>query len=61
MAGLGISLVLESSVEDERRAGSLDVRPIEGVDLAKPILIVMPEGPPENSPARVFVRTLTTL
>jgi DNA-binding transcriptional LysR family regulator len=59
MAGLGVSLVLESSVEDERRAGSLDVRPVEGVDLAKRILIVMPEGPAETSPARDFVGLLT--
>src|SRR5262249_50358718 len=33
MAGLGVSLVLESSVEDERRAGSLAVRTIDGVEL----------------------------
>jgi DNA-binding transcriptional LysR family regulator len=57
-AGVGISIVIESAVEEERRAGSLLVRPFENGALSKQILIVVPKEAPRRSPARDLVRVL---
>lgn len=57
-AGLGVSVVIESAVEEERTAGSLLVRPIEGDALAKEILVVLPRDAPRRSPSRDLVRVL---
>jgi DNA-binding transcriptional LysR family regulator len=53
-AGLGVSVVIESAVEEERRAGTLLVCPLRERALAKQILVVLAKDEPKSSPARDF-------
>ena len=57
-AGLGVSLVFASAVEQEVRAGSLRAVPISGVDIKKDLFVVLPDQVPPNAPSRSFVRML---
>ncbi|HEX5138105.1 MAG TPA: LysR family transcriptional regulator [Planctomycetota bacterium] len=57
-AGLGISVVIESAVEEEQRTKTLVVLPIAGAALAKEIQVVLPRETPDRSPARDLVRVL---
>jgi DNA-binding transcriptional LysR family regulator len=57
-AGLGVSIVIESAVREERRAGALLVRRIRSAALAKDILVVLPRETPKRAPARDFIRVL---
>lgn len=50
-AGLGVSIVLESSVCDEVAAGVLETVPLCGASLSKQLWIVLPRGLPESAPA----------
>lgn len=59
-AGLGVSVVIESAVEDEQRAGTLLVRPFANAALEKRILVVLPRDTPRHSPARDFVDLLVS-
>lgn len=63
-AGLGISLVLESAVQDEVRSGILRAIPVAGEPLEKELFIVTPEDVPPTAPSarfRDFVRRELTL
>ncbi len=53
-AGLGVSLVMESAVRDEVRAGSLCALPLDGVEMKKNIYIVQRAGQPSMSLAPGF-------
>jgi DNA-binding transcriptional LysR family regulator len=60
-AGLGVSLVTLSSVEQELRTGSLCAVPIEGaVTLQKELVVVLPQDVPSTAPARAFTMMLQT-
>lgn len=48
-AGLGISIVLEGAVVDEIGSGSLRGLRIAGADLAKELVVVLPQGLPAGS------------
>jgi len=54
-ANLGISIVLESSVREERSSGSLKVLEIEEADIYKSLYAVLPREVPANSLSRAFV------
>lgn len=54
-AGRGISLVIESAVTDEVRAGQLVVLPLDGIELAKDLKIISPSGLPETAPVTRFI------
>jgi DNA-binding transcriptional LysR family regulator len=58
-AGLGISLVFASAVEEEVRAGSLRSLNVAGVDIAKDLFVVLPEDTPPDSPPQRFAKMLT--
>lgn len=58
MAGLGVSIVLESSVSEEASFGSLVVLDIEDIRLFKTLKIVIPEGLPHSAPAQRFSTSL---
>jgi DNA-binding transcriptional LysR family regulator len=53
-AGLGISITLESAVQDEIRAGTLRALRVEETPLAKPLFSVFPAGISTTSPAAQF-------
>lgn len=53
-AGLGISITLESAVQDEVRAGTLRALRIEETPLAKPLFSILPAGLSATSPAGQF-------
>lgn len=53
-AGLGVSIVLAGTVEEEVKAGSLRAVPLRGVALRKPLYIALPEGTPGSAPAMRF-------
>lgn len=58
-AGLGISLVFESSVHDEVRSGTLSAIQVAGDPLEKELFIITPEDVPPTAPSarfRDFVR-----
>jgi DNA-binding transcriptional LysR family regulator len=57
-AGLGISLVFASAVEDEVKAKSLCALPISGVTIAKDLFVIVPEELTADSSAQRFVQTL---
>jgi DNA-binding transcriptional LysR family regulator len=57
-AGLGISLVFASAVEEEVRAGSLHRLRVAGVEVAKELFIILPEHTPIDSPAQCFAKLL---
>lgn len=59
-AGLGISLVLASSVRDELEAGGLHALRVDGVRLEKQLYIVHDSAWPRESAARTFVEYLLT-
>ncbi|MGQ9366066.1 LysR family transcriptional regulator [Azospirillum sp. A39] len=50
-AGLGVSLVMESTVCDEVRSGTLAAAPVEGAELAKELWLVLPANLPPTAPA----------
>ena len=53
-AGLGVSLVMESAVREELRAGTLCALPLDGVEMKKDIYIVQRAGQPSMSLAPGF-------
>lgn len=57
-AGLGVSLVMAGAVEDEVKAGQLHALPVAGVELRKPIFVILPDDMPETSRAASFARFL---
>jgi len=57
-AGLGISIVLASSVEDEVAAGHLVAVPIKGVNLDKDLFVVHRRGLPGDGFAARFLETI---
>jgi len=57
-AGLGVSLVFASAVEQEVRAGLLRAVPISGVEINKDLFVVLPDQVPPNAPSRNFARML---
>ncbi|MBS0517426.1 MAG: LysR family transcriptional regulator [Proteobacteria bacterium] len=60
-AGLGISLVMESSVREEVRHRTLAALRLEDVDLAKELQSIIPANMPGSSPSRAFVSALGKL
>jgi DNA-binding transcriptional LysR family regulator len=58
-AGLGISLVLKSAVEEEVAAGSLVALKLADADMAKELFVVLPDDTPETSAAARFAASLT--
>lgn len=59
-AGLGVSLVFASAVEEERKTGSLSVLRVSGIDISKDLFVVIPDQTPADSPSRLFARTLAS-
>jgi DNA-binding transcriptional LysR family regulator len=57
-AGLGVSLVFASAVEDERRIGSLRVLRVSGIDISKQLFVIMPNQTSPDSSSRRFARIL---
>jgi DNA-binding transcriptional LysR family regulator len=58
-AGLGVSLVTLSSVEQELRTGSLCAVPIKGAPtLQKELVVVLPQDAPSTAPAHAFATML---
>jgi DNA-binding transcriptional LysR family regulator len=57
-AGLGISIVMESSVTDEVRAGTLCTVLLEGVTLKKTLYAAHRAHVPAGSPIRLFIEAL---
>jgi DNA-binding transcriptional LysR family regulator len=53
-AGLGISLVFLTSVRDEIRAGTLCALDLDGDQIEKELLVVMPESVPSSAPSSHF-------
>jgi DNA-binding transcriptional LysR family regulator len=58
-AGLGISLVFASAVDEEVRAESLRALPVLGVDIAKDLFVILPDQTPAESPTQRFANLLT--
>ena len=54
MAGMGVSIVLESAVREQVEAGLLRALPVAGVRLAKDLFVLLPEDMPETSIASAF-------
>ncbi len=59
-AGLGISIVLAGSVADEIENGSLKAVRIQGVRIAKQLMVIHRRGLPADSAAVQFVKRLKT-
>jgi DNA-binding transcriptional LysR family regulator len=57
-AGLGVSLVFASAVEQEVEVGTLCALSIFGVDVNKDLFVVMPEDAPPDAPSKGFARML---
>jgi DNA-binding transcriptional LysR family regulator len=57
-AGLGISLVFASAVENEVRAGSLRALPITGMKIQKELYVILPEDTSPLSPSHSFAQVL---
>lgn len=57
-AGLGISLVMESAVAEEKAHGTLAVLPVEGLVLDKALKLIWPIDTPTSAPARRAARSL---
>src|SRR3546814_11728194 len=49
-AGLGVSIVLEGSVEEEVRAGSLRALPLADAELAKDLYVALPDNQSPTAP-----------
>lgn len=60
-AGLGISMVLASSVEDEIAAGCLESIQLKGVKMTKQLYVVHPSGLPQGHLAVQFASSLRGL
>lgn len=58
-AGLGVSIVLEGSVEEEVRAGSLRALPLANADLVKDLYVALPDGQPPTAPGPRFAALLS--
>ncbi|CFX08702.1 Transcriptional regulator [Candidatus Filomicrobium marinum] len=56
-AGRGASIVLEAAVTDEVASGQLVMLPLEGIELAKEIKVIVPDGLPSTAPAMKFLAT----
>jgi DNA-binding transcriptional LysR family regulator len=59
-AGLGVSVVMRSSVRDEVAAETLVAVPIAGRTLRRRLVAVLPEETPQTAPARAFLRLAAT-
>ncbi len=57
-AGLGVSLVLQSAVADEVRAGSLRALPLTDVALEKILFVIQRDGQLAGAPASRFAESL---
>ena len=57
-AGLGVSLVLQSAVDDEVRAGSLRALPLADMPLEKSLFVIERDGQPAGAPASRFAESL---
>jgi DNA-binding transcriptional LysR family regulator len=57
-AGLGVSLVFASAVEDERQSGSLCALRVSGIDISKQLFVIMPNQTPPDSSSRRFAGML---
>lgn len=57
-AGLGISLVFASAVENEVHAGSLRALPMAGIKMQKDLYVILPEDTPAMSPSQNFAQML---
>lgn len=57
-AGLGVSLVLQSAVNDEVRAGSLRALPLADMPLEKSLFVIERDGQPAGAPASRFAESL---
>jgi DNA-binding transcriptional LysR family regulator len=58
-AGLGVSLVMASAIQDELAAGTLCATRIARHTLAKQIMLVFPEDTPATAPSARFATLLT--
>lgn len=56
--GIGVSIVLESTIADEIVEGSIVALDVEGTTLEKVIHVVLPSGPPDNATGPRFVAFL---
>ena len=59
-AGLGVSLVFSSAVEEERKTGSLSVVRVSGIDFTKDLFVVLPEQTPSDARSRQFAKALVS-
>ena len=57
-AGLGVSLVFASAVEEEVSAGSLKALDVSGIRIEKELFVVLPNDTPVHSPPRQFSELL---
>jgi DNA-binding transcriptional LysR family regulator len=60
-AGLGISLVSASAVEEDVARGSLIALPLDGVELVKELKLVLPSHLPRSSPAARLAANLAAI
>lgn len=60
MAGLGISLVMKTAIENETADGRLVALPVSGKKIRKPLFVVYQRGFAENSLPGKFVSFITT-
>lgn len=60
-AGLGVSLVLASTVENERRDGSLAVIPLEGEPLHKDLFVIWRDSLLPENPSHQFAEGLLNI
>lgn len=59
-AGLGVSLVFSSAVEEELKTGSLSVVRVSGIDFTKDLFVVVPDQTPSDSPSLQFAKRLVS-
>jgi LysR family transcriptional regulator, low CO2-responsive transcriptional regulator len=57
-AGLGVSIVMRATVQDEIASGVLRALPLSGVALTKTLYAAYREHPPAGSPVSLFVEVL---
>ena len=58
MAGLGVSIVIESAIRDQADAGLLCALPIAGASVEKELFVVLPDDTPSTSLAAAFAEHL---
>ncbi len=59
IAGLGVSIVLASTVHDQVRAGLLHALPISGARVVKDLFVLIPDDLPPTSAAHAFAEHLS--